>query len=166
MTLKFITEANDDSSELRLITKSKGYEAICKLSEEYSIFSDIENALKIEKYIRQKNVSQLAESTQNIINLKQKEARRLIGDAKEHISDAILHGMFYIDGDQKNISGNTAKSVLDNALETLVEHTYDHITDIEEPVSNDADIRAILNGNVGMEGMQANQVLVIMFIVI
>ena len=157
MTLKFITEANDDSSELRLITESKGYEAICKLSEEYSIFSDIENALKIEKYIRQKNVSQLAESTQTIINLKQKEARRLIGDAKEHISDAILHGMFYIDGDQKNISGNTAKSVLDNALETLVEHTYDHITDIEEPVSNDADIRTILNGNVGMEGMEANQ---------
>lgn len=157
MKLKFVTEANDDSSELRLITESKGYEAICKLSEEYSIFSDIENALKIEKYIRQKNVSQLAESTQTIINLKQKEARRLIGDAKEHISDAILHGKFYIDGDQKNISGNNAKSVLDNALETLVEHTYDHITDIEEPVSNDADIRAILNGNVGMEGMQANQ---------
>lgn len=158
MKLKFITEANDDSSELRLITESKGYEAICKLSEEYSIFSDIENALKIEKYIRQKNVSQLAESTQTIINLKQKEARRLIGDAKEHISDAILHGKFYIDGDQKNISGNNAKSVLDNALETLVEHTYDHITDIEEPVSNDADIRAILNGNVGMEGIEANKV--------
>lgn len=157
MKLKFVTEANDDSSELRLITESKEYEAICKLSEEYSIFSDIENALKIEKYIRQKNVSQLAESTQTIINLKQKEARRLIGDVKEHISDAILHGMFYIDGDQKNISGNNAKSVLDKALETLVEHTYDHITDIEEPVSNDADIRAILNGNVGMEGMQANQ---------
>ena len=157
MKLKFITEANDDSSELRLITESKDYEAICKLSEEYSIFSDIENALKIEKYIRQKNVSQLAESTQTIINLKQKEARRLIGDAKEHISDAILHGKFYIDGDQKNISGNNAKSVLDNALETLVEHTYDHIIDIEEPVSNDADIRAILNGNVGMEGMEANQ---------
>lgn len=157
MKLKFVTEANDDSSELRLITESKGYEAICKLSEEYSIFSDIENALKIEKYIRQKNVSQLAESTQTIINLKQKEARRLIEDAKEHIKDAILHGKFYIDGDQKNISGNTAKSVLDNALETLVEHTYDHITDIEEPVSNDADIRTILNGNVGMEGMEANQ---------
>ncbi len=157
MKLKFVTEANDDSSELRLITESKGYEAICKLSEEYSIFSDIENALKIEKYIRQKNVSQLAESTQTIINLKQKEARRLVEDAKDHISDAILHGKFYIDGDQKNISGNTAKSVLDNALETLVEHTYDHITDIEEPVSNDADIRTILNGNVGMEGMEANQ---------
>lgn len=157
MKLKFVTEANDDSSELRLITESKDYEAICKLSEEYSIFSDIENALKIEKYIRQKNVSQLAESTQTIINLKQKESRRLIGDAKEHISDAILHGKFYIDGEPKNISGNNAKSVLDNALETLVEHTYDHITDIEEPVSNDADIRAILNGNVGMEGMEANQ---------
>ena len=157
MKLKFITEANDDSSELRLITESKEHEAICKLSEEYSIFSDIENALKIEKYIRQKNVSQLAESTQSIINSKQKEARRLIKDAKEHISDAILHGKFYIDGEQKNISGNNAKSVLDKALETLVEHTYDHITDIEEPVSNDADIRAILNGNVGMEGMEANQ---------
>ena len=157
MKLKFVTEANDDSSELRLITESKEYEAICKLSEEYSIFSDIENALKIEKYIRQKNVSQLAESTQTIINLKQKEACRLIKEVKEHISDAILHGKFYIDGELKNMSGNNAKSVLDKALETLVEHTYNHISDIEESVSNDADIRAILNGNVGMEGMEANQ---------
>lgn len=102
-------------------------------------------------------MSQLAESTQTIINLKQKEARRLIKEAKEHISDAILHGKFYIDGELKNMSGNNAKSVLDKALETLVEHTYNHITDIEESVSNDADIRAILNGNVGMEGMEANQ---------
>ena len=55
MQLKFITEANDDSDELRLITESKDYEAICRLSKDYSVFYNIENALKIEKYIRQKN---------------------------------------------------------------------------------------------------------------
>lgn len=157
MMLKFITEANDDSSELRLITESKGHEAICKLSEEYSIFNSIESTLKIEKYIRQKNISQLAESTQNIINTKQKEARRLTEEAKEHISDAILHGKFYVDGEVITVSGSSVKSVLDKVLETLVEHTYSYITEIEELVNTDADIRRILDGNVGLEGMEANQ---------
>ena len=54
MQLKFITEANDDADELRLLTESTDYAALCKLSTEYSVFNNIENALKINKYIRQK----------------------------------------------------------------------------------------------------------------
>lgn len=158
MKLKFITEANDDSDELRLITESKDYEAICRLSKDYSVFYNIENALKIEKYIRQKNVSQLPESTQNIITTKQKEARRLLNEARDNIGEAIIHGKFFIDGEIISIPGTSVKTVLDKALETLVEHTYSHITEINESVSSDADIRNILDGNVGIEGMQANQV--------
>lgn len=56
MKLRFVTEAFDDASDLKLITDSKGYEAICKLSDEYSVFGDIENALKIEKFIKQRHI--------------------------------------------------------------------------------------------------------------
>ena len=157
MQLKFITEANDDADELRLITESKDYEAICKLSTEYSVFNNIENALKINKYIRQKNVSQLPEATRNIIDNKQKEAQRLLKEARDNISEAIIHGRFFIDGEIVSIPGTSVKTVLDKALEMLVEHTYSHITEVDEFVNTDADIRNILDGNVGMEGMQANQ---------
>lgn len=157
MTLKFVTEANEDAGELRLLTESKGYEAICVLSKEYSVFNDIENALKIEKYIRQKNNSQLPETTQTIINTRQKEAQRLKKEAKDNISEAIIHGKFYIDGEVVTISGTAVKTIIDKALETLVEHTYSYITEIDEPINSDADIRDILNGNIGMQGMEGNQ---------
>ena len=157
MKLRFVTEAFDDASDLKLIADSKGYEAICKLSDEYSVFNDIENALKIDKFIKQKNVNQLPESIQAIITNKQKEARRLLSEAKDKISDAIIKGKFYIDGEIVSIPGTSAKTVLDKVLETLVEHTYSGITLIDTPVNTDADIRTILNGNVGLEGMEANK---------
>lgn len=157
MKLKFVTEANEDASELRLLAESKDQVAICVLSKEYSIFNDIENALKIEKYIRQKNISQLPESTQNIINTRQKEAQRLKKEFKDNISEAIIHGKFYIDGEVVNISGTAVKTILDKVLETLVDRTYSYITEIDEPINTDADIRGILNGSVGMQGMEGNQ---------
>lgn len=157
MKLRFVTEAFDDASDLKLITDSKGYEAICKLSDEYSVFGDIENALKIEKFIKQKNVNQLPESIQTIITNKQKEGRRLLNEAKDNITEAIIHGKFYIDGEIVSILGTSVKSVLDKALETLVEHTYSGITLIDAPANSDADIRTILNGNVGLEGMESNK---------
>ena len=157
MQLKFITEANDDSDKLRLITESKDYEAICKLSEEYSIFSSIENALKIEKYIRQKNISELPEATQNIIAARQKEARRLLAESKDNISNAIIKGRFYIDGEEMSIPGTGVKAVLDKALEILVEHTYSHIREVNKFANTDNDIQSILNGNGEMEGLDANQ---------
>ena len=157
MKLRFVTEAFDDASDLKLITDSKGYEAICKLSDEYSVFGDIENALKIEKFIKQKNVNQLPESIQTIITNKQKEGRRLLNEAKDKITEAIIHGKFYIDGEIVSILGTSVKSVLDKALETLVEHTYSGITLIDAPANSDADIRTILNGNVGLEGMESNK---------
>ena len=157
MKLRFVTEAFDDASDLKLITDSKGYEAICKLSDEYSVFGDIENALKIDKFIKQKNVNQLPESIQTIITNKQKEGRRLLNEAKDKITEAIIHGKFYIDGEIVSIPGTSVKSVLDKALETLVEHTYSGITLIDAPSNSDADIRTILNGNVGLEGMESNK---------
>lgn len=158
MKLRFITEASADANVMKLTSDSKGYEAICQLSSEYSIFSDIENALKIDKYIKQKNVSQLPESIQNIIGNKQKEARRLLNEAKDKIGDAIIKGTFYIDGQIVPISGSSVKVVLDKALETLVEHTYHSINMIDDSVSSDADIRKILTGTEGlMDGMEPNK---------
>ena len=157
MKLRFVTEAND-ANELKLITDSKDYEAICKLSNEYSVFSDLENVLKIDKFIKQKNVNQLPQSIQDIITNKQREARRLQNEAKEKLSEAIIKGKFYIDGTIVNLSGTSVKAVLDNALETLVEHTYSGLSLIDDQASSEADIRALLKGEVAeLEGIESNK---------
>ena len=157
MKLRFVTEAND-ANELKLITDSKDYEAICKLSNEYSVFSDLENVLKIDKFIKQKNVNQLPQSIQDIITNKQREARHLQNEAKEKLSEAIIKGKFYIDGSVVNLSGTSVKAVLDNALETLVEHTYSGLSLIDDQASGEADIRALLKGEVvELEGIESNK---------
>ena len=157
MKLRFVTEAND-ANELKLITDSKDYEAICKLSNEYSVFSDLENVLKIDKFIKQKNVNQLPQSIQAIITNKQREARRLQNEAKEKLSEAIIKGKFYIDGTVVNLSGTSVKAVLDNALETLVEHTYSGLSLIDDQASSEADIRSLLKGEVAeLEGIESNK---------
>ena len=158
MKLRFVTEAFDNDRDEKLIADSKSYEAICKLSDEYPIFGDIENVLKIEKFIIQKNVNQLPESIQTIITNKQKEARRLLSEVKDKISDAIIKGKFYIDGEIVSITGISAKVVLNKALEILVEHTYSSLQLIVEPVNSDADIRKILDGDpIGLERLEFNK---------
>ena len=106
MKLRFVTEAYEDPSTLKLSAESSHSDAICQLSTEFKIFDGIEHALKIDKYIKQKNVSQLPESIQNIITNKQKEARRLLNEAKDKINNAIIHGTFYIGGRVVSISGS------------------------------------------------------------
>lgn len=157
MKLRFVTEVFDENSDLKLMSDSEGHEAICRLSNEYPIFTDIENALKITKYITQKNVSQLAESSQAIIANKQKESRRLLNEAKENISNAIMKGQFYIDGQRMNFSSTSVKTILDDAMTYLVEHTYYEIIEIDTPATSDADVRNILKGQVGMESIEGNQ---------
>ena len=157
MKLRFVTEAND-ASESKLITDSKDYEVICKLSSEYSVFSDLENALKIDKFIKQKNVNELPQSIQDIITNKQREARRLQNEAKEKLSEAIIKGKFYIDGTPVSLTGTSVKAILDNSLDTLVEHTYSGLSLIDDQANSEADIRALLKGETAeLEGMESNK---------
>ena len=161
MKLRFVTDAYDDeeAEDYRLINDSKNnFEAICKLANEYSVFDNIETALKIEKYTRHKSSTDLPASIQKIIQNKQTEKKRLIDEAKESITKSIIHGKFFIDGEVVSLSGTSVKAILDKALENLVEHTYSNINQIDVCASSDADIRKILLGNDNsMEGLEANK---------
>ena len=159
MKLRFVTAAADRSDYLELQKDSqKNNEAICKLANDDSIFDNIEKAIKINKYIRQRNVNQLPESSQTIIINKNKEEKRLMIEATSRITQAILDGEFYISGEVVSFKGSSVKVVLDKAMEYLVEHTYKEMKQIDESVNTDADIRNILNGNAdNIEEMEANK---------
>ena len=74
MKLRFLTVATDavEKSELRLMTESKG-QAIVVLSGA-SYYEALEKAMKIRKFVKQRNVSQLPKSVQDIIRNQQDEA--------------------------------------------------------------------------------------------
>ncbi len=158
MKLRFLTVATDavEKSELRLMTDSKG-QAIVVLSES-PYYENLESAMKIRKYVKQRNVSQLPKSMQDIIRDQQEEAGHYEMDAMEQLKAAILKAEFYVDGEHIEIKSGDAKSRIDQALEYLVVHVYSELDLITKNADTDADIITILTGaEIMMPGTEPNR---------
>ena len=150
MRLKFLTVATDavEKSKLRLMTESHG-QAIAVLAET-DYYNSLEQAMKIRKYVKQRNVAQLPKSVQDIIRDQQDEATRLEASATEELRKAIAGAEFYAAGEHIEIKAGDAKTKIDLALGYLVSHVYSDLDLITQNVESDADILAILNGTVTM----------------
>lgn len=159
MRLHILTVAADavEKSELRLMTESKN-QAIVVLSET-PYYESLEKAMKVRKYVKQRNVSQLPKSVQDIIRNHQDEATKYEASAEEDLRKAIIDAEFYVDGEHIEIKGGDAKNKLDQALEYLVTHVYSELSLITKNAETDADVLAVLRGdhlNGVIEGMEEN----------
>lgn len=112
-----------------------------------SYYEALESAMKIRKFVKQRNVSQLPKSMQDIIRDQQDEAGRYELSAMEDLKKAIVNAAFYVDGEHVEIKSGDAKSRIDQALEYLVAHVYSELGLIEKNAETDADIIEILTGN-------------------
>ena len=159
MRLRFLTVATDNTekSELRLMTDSKGKEAIVVLSDT-PYYESLESAMKIRKYVKQRNVNQLPKSVQDIIRDQQEEATKYEQTAMEDLVKAIESAQFYVDGEHIELKGGNAKGKIEQALEYLVSHVYSELSLIEKNADTDADVIEILTGaeNI-MPGMEPNR---------
>jgi hypothetical protein len=134
-------------------------ETIVLLSSEAQYFEELETAAKIRKYIKQKNVSQLPESIQEIIRKRQTQARALEKSAKDQIGNAIIGGTFYVYGEKVEIKYSDPKNILDEALKQLIESVYSKLNLVNTFSDSDADILTILNGEpyqIGTVGLGKN----------
>ena len=159
MRLHILTVAADaaEKSELRLMTESKN-QAIVVLSET-PYYESLEKAMKVRKYVKQRNVSQFTKSVQDIIRNHQDEATKYEASAEEDLKKAIIDAEFYVDGEHIEIKGGDAKNKLDQALEYLVTHVYSELSLITKNAETDADVLAVLRGehlNGVIEGMEEN----------
>lgn len=159
MRLRILTVATDtvDKDKLHLMTESKG-QAIVVLSDT-PYYESLEKAMKVRKYVKQRNVAQLPKSVQDIIRRHQDEAAKYETSAEVDLKKAIVNAVFYVDGERIEIKGSDAKSKLDQALEYLVTHVYSELGLITKNADTDADILAVLSGahlNGVMPGMEEN----------
>ena len=147
MKLRFLTVATDaiEKSELRLMTESRG-QAIVVLSGS-SYYESLESAMKIRKFVKQRNVAQLPKSIQDIIRSQQDEATRYEQSAMEDLKQAIVDAAYYVDGEHIEIRGGDAKSRIDQALDYLVTHVYSDLDLINKNMETDEDVAEILTGN-------------------
>lgn len=146
MLLRILTVAADavEKNEMRLMTESSGKALVVLAETPY--YESLENAMKIRKYVKQRNVSQLPKSVQDIIRDHQDEAGKYELNAAEELKNAIVGADFYVDGEHIEIKGGDAKSKIDQALEYLVTHVYSELNLITKNAESDADIVAVLTG--------------------
>jgi hypothetical protein len=146
MTLRFMTVAADmeEKQELRLMTESSGCAIVVLADTPY--YESLESAMKIRKYVKQRNINQLAKSVQDIIRDQQDEAGRYETSAKEQLENAISKAEFYVDGEHIEVTNGTPTSKIDQALQYLVSHVYSELDLIDKNAETDADVIAILNG--------------------
>ena len=146
MLLRILTVAADavEKNEMRLMTESGGKALVVLAETPY--YESLENAMKIRKYVKQRNVSQLPKSVQDIIRDHQDEAGKYELNAVEELKNAIAGADFYVDGEHIEIKGGDAKSKIDQALEYLVTHVYSELNLITKNAESDADIVDILTG--------------------
>lgn len=146
--LRFISLLSDLSqgdADAVLMMRSQNNEAIVLLSNEFPYFQELEDSLKITRYVRTRNVAQLPESHRQIIQAKQSQARDHERRASDMLKEAILRGTFYITGARADIRGSTIKEKLDSAMRRLVEDVFVKLNYLDTFVENDADIQRILN---------------------
>ena len=160
MKLQFLTIATDatDKAELKLMATSSG-SAIVVLAET-SYYESLESAMKIRKYVKQRNVAQLPKSVQDIIRDQQDEASKYEEEAAGALKQAIEDAIFYADGEHIEIKGGDAKSKISQAMEYLVAHVYSELGLITRNADNDADVIAVLNGSADdgvMAGCEENR---------
>lgn len=159
MRLRFLTVATDavEKTDYRLMAESKGNEAIVVLADT-PYYESLESAMKIRKYVKQRNVSQLPKSVQKIISDQQDEAGKYELRAMTELQNAIEGAQFYVDGEHLEIKAGNAKSKIDQSLEYLVAHVYSKLDLITDNAGSDADIIAILTGAVtALPGMEPNR---------
>ena len=158
MMLRVLTVATDptEKNELRLMAESSG-QAIVVLAEN-PYYESLESAMKIRKYVKQRNVAQLPKSVQDIIRDQQDEAGKYELTAADDLKKAIADAEFYVDGEHIEIKGGDAKSKIDQALEYLVAHVYSDLGLITKFAETDADIYKILHGEeIYLPGTEPNR---------
>lgn len=158
MCLRFLTVATDaaDKNPMKLMSDSVK-QAIAVLPDS-DYFSSLEQAEKIRKYIKQRNVSVLAKSTQDIIRAQQEEATRLDAAAKEELAKAILAADFYVAGEHISERAVDAKSKIEQALRYLVVNLYRELDQMDVLASSESDISDILSGNAdSLQGLESNK---------
>ncbi|MEH7502943.1 BREX system P-loop protein BrxC [Neobacillus drentensis] len=130
--------------ELMMMSSGNG-ELIIRLGGNESYVEEMEEVLKIEEYRKKKNITQLPESMQNILNNKQAEVRERRRRVRDLLEDAIKSGKFFINGDNANFKGSTVKEKINTALHSLVDNVYTKLGYVKDFLDSERELITVLS---------------------
>ena len=153
ISLRFITVASEIYSpedSTFLMQSSADNAVIVVLDDTQPYFKELEDAMKIRRYVKSKNVAQLPEMIQVIVRNRQNEAASHEKRAEELITAAIAEGRIYVNGDKLTLKIASVKERIERAMTVLVESVYTKLDYIRKNFDSDEEIREILKGNAQM----------------
>ena len=153
--LRIVTAESDlaESGDSSLRLQSRANSEAIVLLDGNGYYNEIAEALRIAKYVKSRNVSQLPKAIRKIIQARQSEARERERTAATLLREAIVKGAFYIAGERMNIRAQNVKDALDQAMGYLIEDVYSKLNFVNEFAGSDDDIRRILSGENQQETM-------------
>ena len=151
IALRFLTDATEKSekSDLQLMLSSKG-QAVVVLDEQYRYSELLEKAMKIRKYVKQRNLAQLPMSVQSIIRKHMSNADRNEAKALDMLKKAIETARIFVDCEPLMVKGEL-KSKIDQTLKYLISHIYRKLELVTKNFEKDSEIIAILHGTLSAE---------------
>ncbi|MGF0108934.1 BREX system P-loop protein BrxC [Clostridium sp. SGI.024] len=160
LSINILTSLSDSfyKSDEELILRSfSNKEMIVKLKDESEIIYELREALKIESYIKKKNVSTLPENKQAIITIKQGEMRLRKSRVKELLEKALIKADYYINGEKVQIKGNSAREKINSGFNVLTNSIFNKLEYVNVNISTEAEIMTLLSNATEQLGFDAEE---------
>lgn len=129
--------------EIMMMTSGNA-EMIIKLGGNDGYIDEMEEALRIEEYRKKKNITQLPENIQNILNNKQVEVRERRRRVRDLLGDAIKDGAYFINGNKVDITGSSIKERMNFGFKQLVDNVYTKLSYVKEHLESEQELATIL----------------------
>lgn len=142
-----LSDLYQKSEQEMMLMTSGSDEVLIKLNGNESYIEEMEETLRIEEFRKKKNVTQLPENIQNILNNKQVEVRERKRRVRELLEDAIKEGTFYANGMKLEVKGSSVKEKINSALKQLVDNAYTKLSYIKDHLENERQLIPILSSD-------------------
>lgn len=142
-----LSDLYQKSEQEMMLMTSGSDEVLIKLNGNESYIEEMEETLRIEEFRKKKNVTQLPENIQNILNNKQVEVRERKRRVRELLEDAIKEGTFYTNGMKLEVKGSSVKEKINSALKQLVDNAYTKLSYIKDHLENERQLIPILSSD-------------------
>lgn len=144
--INVISPLSDDyfkADEALIMQSHSNKEVIIKLKDsEYK--NELEEAMKIAKYINRTNIDSQPTNKQKIIADKKDEIKFRRARCLKKLENAIIEAEFFVCGYKKSVKGNTANEKIRVALNDVCEYVYENIDHIKKKAESLNDIVSIL----------------------
>lgn len=157
LTLRVAMDADTAGAQGLALQSSSGQAIVLLGDGSNGCYNALAAALKIEQYAKSKNLSQLPETTQDIVRRKQVERRGLQAEAKRLLEEGLRGARFFVSGQEVTVPAGTPRQRIDYALGYLVDDAYPKLQFVSKTAQDEGEVRSILLGGAGSLGEDPNQ---------